>query len=251
MNSRQRRGIVLLVISLLCAAAAFAGVFAVVADVESEVGPKVTAYRLTRDVPAYQAVSADQVEQIAIPERWRPSTAVTDLAQLQGKIATTVLTRGSLLQTDMIDDRPQLAPGRMEISIMIDAETGVAGQITPGSRVDIFATFASAGGGSPDVSKIIVEDAQVMEVGRTRATGTAGGGGNGADQGGGGSPTAQELPVTFALDAADAQRVSYAESFARHVRLALVAPGDTTTVPSSQQTYTLSADKGITPSGGQ
>lgn len=251
MNSRQRRGIILLVISLLCAIAAFAGVFAVVANVESQVGPKVTAYRLTQDVAAYNAVSAGQVEQIEIPERWRPSTAVTDLSQLQGKIATTALKRGSLLQTDMIDAKPQLAPGQMEIAIMIDAETGVAGQITPGSRVNIFATFASANNNGPDVSKIIVEDAQVMDVGQTRATSTAGGGDNSADQSGGGGPTAQEVPITFALDASDAQRVAYAESFARHVRLALVAPGDTTTIPSNQQTYTLSADKGFTPAGGQ
>ncbi|MCQ4082251.1 Flp pilus assembly protein CpaB [Streptomyces sp. RB6PN25] len=251
MNSRQRRGIILLVLSLLCAIVAFAGVFAVVANVESQVGPKVTAYRLTQDVPAYKALSADQVERIEIPQRWRPSTAVTDLSQLQGKIAATGLKRGSLLQTDMIDDKPQLAPGQMEIAIMIDGETGVAGQITPGSRVNIFATFASANNNGPDVSKIIVEDAQVMDVGQAKATSAVGGGDNSSDQSGNGSTTTQEVPITFALDAADAQRVAYAESFARHVRLALIAPGDTSTIPPNEQTYTLSADKGPTPAGGQ
>ncbi|MDX6311581.1 MAG: pilus assembly protein CpaB, partial [Streptomyces sp.] len=53
MNSRQRRGVVLLVVSALCAVAAFAGVLSVIGDARSQVGPKVTAYRLTKDVPAY------------------------------------------------------------------------------------------------------------------------------------------------------------------------------------------------------
>ena len=57
MNSRQRRGVVLLVVSALCAAAALAGVVAVVRDARSQVGPKVTAYELTRDVPAYTALT--------------------------------------------------------------------------------------------------------------------------------------------------------------------------------------------------
>jgi pilus assembly protein CpaB len=52
------------------------------------------------------------------------------------------------------------------------------------------------------------------------------------------------VPITFALDAEDAQRVAFAESFAEHVRLALVAPGDTSAPAQSDRTYTLGADSG-------
>ena len=38
------------------------------------------------------------------------------------------------------------------------------------------------------------------------------------------------MPITFALNTLDAQRVAYAESFAEHVRLALVAPGSDGTI---------------------
>ena len=48
MNSRQRRGVILLVVSALCALAAFAGVLSVISDVNSKVGPEVTAYRADR-----------------------------------------------------------------------------------------------------------------------------------------------------------------------------------------------------------
>ncbi|MEC3996694.1 Flp pilus assembly protein CpaB [Actinacidiphila sp. DG2A-62] len=233
MNSRQRRGVVLLVVSVLCAAAALAGVIAVVSDARSQVGPKVTAYELSADVPAYTALTAGKVHRISVPERWLPDTAIRDTGQFQGKIAAVPLKKGSLLQSDMVAARPELKPGQMEIAIMIDAETGVAGKITPGARVNIFATFAGKRDSDPDVSKIIVSGAQVIDVGEIKAFDKNQDAQRLSDQG---------VPITFALDAADAQRVAYAESFARHVRLALVAPGDTAPPPSGDRTYTLAGD---------
>jgi pilus assembly protein CpaB len=235
MNSRQRRGVVLLVVSVLCAVAAFAGVVVVIGDARSEVGPKVTAYRLTKDVPAYESVTAAQVTKVRIPKRWLPTTAVQDLGQVSGKIAATSLKRGSLLQSDMVADRPALTAGQMEIAIMIDAETGVAGKITPGSKVNIFATFAGRKNSDPDISKIIVSGAKVIDVGQIKAFGTDSDSARVSDEG---------VPITFALGAEDAQRVAYAESFARHVRLALVAPGDDSTPSESDRTYTLAGDGG-------
>lgn len=235
MNSRQRRGVVLLVVSVLCAVAAFAGVVAVVSDARSQVGSKVTAYELSADVPAYTALTASQVHRISMPERWLPDTAVRDLGALQGKIAAVPLKKGSLLQSDMVADKPALKSGQMEIAIMIDAETGVAGKITPGARVNIFATFAPRKDTDPEVSKIIVAGAQVMDVGEIKAFDKS----EDAQR-----LSAQGVPITFALDAADAQRVAFAESFARHVRLALVAPGDTAAPPQSDRTYTLAGDAG-------
>jgi pilus assembly protein CpaB len=235
MNSRQRRGVVLLVVSALCAVAAFAGVLTVISDARSEVGPKVTAYRLTKDIPAYQSVSSSDLTKVAIPRRWLPTTAVRDLAELSGKMAATPLQRGSLLQTDMVAARPALKAGQMEIAIMIDAETGVAGKITPGAEVNIFATFAGAKSTDPDTSKIIVAGAQVIDVGQIKAF----------EQNDNSLRTStQGVPITFALNAEDAQRVAYAESFAEHVRLALVAPGDTSTPPANERTYTLAGDNG-------
>ncbi|MGI5339755.1 Flp pilus assembly protein CpaB [Streptomyces sp. CA-181903] len=258
MNSRQRRGIILLLLSVLCAVGAAAGVYAVVDDAESKVGPEVTAYRLRSDVAAYRALDEGQFEKVSMPRRWLPATAVTDLAEVRGKIAVTPLRRGSLLQSDMIVNRPALAPGQQEIAIMIDAATGVAGKITPGSKVNIYATFdgrggaagVAAGGAGKDstkdanpqpVSKVIVSGAQVIEVGRlTPLDGRSGGARTGAS---GTRQAGDAVPITFALGTKDAQRVAYAESFATHVRLALVAPGDDTGVSGSDRTYTLDGDK--------
>ncbi len=235
MNSRQRRGVILLLLSVVCALGAFAGVLSVISDVKSEVGPEVTAYRLKSDVAPYTTLTAGQFEKIRMPKRWLSPTAVTDLSRIQGKIAVTTLRQGSLLQSDMIVARPALKPGQQEVAIMIDAATGVAGKITPGSTVNVYATFAGRREGDPAQSKIIVTDARVIDVGKITALDP--------DADHRGQQPTEAVPITFALSTIDAQRITYAESFAQRVRLALVAPGGGTGVPAKDRTYELANDK--------
>ncbi|MFB6600982.1 Flp pilus assembly protein CpaB [Streptomyces noursei] len=239
MNSRQRRGVILLLLSVLCAVGAFIGVLSVIHNVESKVGPERTAYRLKSDVAAYRTLDPGQFEEVRIPQRWLPPTAVTDLDKVSGKIALTPLRKGSLLQDDMIVDRPALQPGQQEIAIMIDAATGVAGKINPGSRVNIFATFDGRRPEDKPVSKVIVAGAQVIDVGKLSPLEAKDPGSAGATS----RQPGQAVPITFALDTQDAQRVAYAESFASHVRLALLAPGTQATIPPGERTYTLDGDK--------
>ncbi|AYN39686.1 Flp pilus assembly protein CpaB [Streptomyces dangxiongensis] len=234
MNSRQRRGVILLILSVLCALGAFAGVLSVVHDANSKVGPEVTAYRVRSEVKPYTTLDTGQFQRIRMPRRWLSDNAVTDLRGLRGKIAVTTLHPGSLLQTDMIVDRPALRPGQQEVAIMIDAATGVAGKITPGSRVNVYATFEGKKEGDPDQSKIIVTNARVLDVGQITALDP--------DRDKNQQPT-EAVPITFALSTVDAQRVTYAESFAQRVRLALVAPGSETSVPDKDRTYELATDK--------
>ncbi|MFD0146073.1 MULTISPECIES: Flp pilus assembly protein CpaB [unclassified Streptomyces] len=234
MNSRQRRGVILLLLSVLCALAAFAGVLSVIDDVNSKVGPEVTAYRIKDRVAPYTPLKAGQFEKISMPERWLPATAVTDLDQINGKIAVTTLASGSLLQSDMIVARPALQPGQQEIAIMIDAATGVAGKITPGATVNIYATFAGEKGGQAAQSKVIVSNARVLDVGELTPI---------SQRNDRTSRPTEAVPITFALSTIDTQRVAYAESFAEHVRLALVAPGGEPTLAPGDRTYTLDKDK--------
>ncbi|MFD3332640.1 Flp pilus assembly protein CpaB [Streptomyces sp. NPDC058700] len=235
MNSRQRRGVILLLLSVLCALGAFAGVLAVISDVNSKVGPETTAYRVKSAVAPYTPLRAAQFEKISMPERWLSDTAVTDLRQIEGRIAVTKLKAGSLLQTDMIVEQPELQPGQQEIAIMVDAATGVAGKINAGATVNIYATFAGEKKDAPSQSRMIVAGARVLSVGKLTAISDS------TDRAG---RTSQAVPISFALSTLDTQRVAYAESFAEHVRLALVAP-TTGGAPADQRdrTYTLDKDK--------
>ncbi|MFF3019252.1 Flp pilus assembly protein CpaB [Streptomyces sp. NPDC057939] len=233
MNSRQRRGVILLLLSVLCALAAFGGVLVVIGDVNSKVGSEVVAYRVKGDIAPYSALGAGQFEEVTVPKRWLSDTAVTDLGALKDKIALTTLKKGSLLQTDMFVDKPQLQAGEQEIAIMIDAATGVAGKITSGAKVNILATFKGAKDTDPSRSVIIVANARVLGVGKLTALE------KNSDRTG----PAEAVPITFALTTKDTQRVAYAESFAEHVRLALVAPGTDSAPGPSDRTYTLEGDK--------
>ncbi|GAB2589641.1 Flp pilus assembly protein CpaB [Streptomyces capparidis] len=236
MNSRQRRGVVLIVLSAVCAVAAFAGVLAVIDDVESKVGPEVTAYELRRNVKAYEELREDQFTAVRVPERWLPETAVRDLDFIRERIAVTALSKGSLLQREMAAERPELGPGQREIAVMIDAGTGVAGKIRVGNRVDIFATFdGDERRGRADSSQLIVSRARVLGVGELRALDDS----RDDDE----YDTDEVVPITFALSVQDAQRVAYAESFATHVRLALVAPGDDSAPKPDERSYTLDEDQ--------
>ncbi|MEV8405577.1 Flp pilus assembly protein CpaB [Streptomyces niveus] len=235
MNSRQRRGIILLLLSVLCAFGAFAGVLSVISDVNSKVGPEVPAYRLKADVAPYTALEEGQFEKIEMPKRWLSDNAVTDLAVVNGKIAVTQLKKGSLLQDDMIVKRPALANDEQEIAIMIDAATGVAGKINAGDLVNIFATFAAEREGDNAQSRIIVPNAKVIDVGSLTPLEPK------DDDKRSGPKTA--VPITFALKTKDAQRVAYAESFAQHVRLALLPDDSPTTLRPGESTYTLEGDK--------
>lgn len=236
MNARQRRGILLLVVSVLLALGAFAGVLAVINDVESRVGPEVTTYELREDVDPYEEVTADQLREVSMPERYIPDSAVTDLDQVEGQVAVGPLREGSLLQRDMLSDRPELDPGQQEIAVMIDASTGVAGKIYPGATINMYAAFRVQernGGNEEDeyeIVRLMVNNAEVIEVGDlTEVTDDD-------------RNTTEAVPITFALDNVDAQRVTFAEAFAEQVRLALVAPGEEREIPDEERLYTIIGD---------
>ncbi|MFI5802556.1 Flp pilus assembly protein CpaB [Streptomyces sp. NPDC051561] len=241
MNSRQRRGIILLLLSVLCAIGAFVGVLSVIRDVNSKVGPEVTAYRLKGDVAPYRTLTEAQFEKVEMPKRWLSQNAITDMAEIRGKIAVTQLKAGSLLQTDMLVRKPQLQEGEQEIAIMIDAETGVAGKITPGSRVNIYATFDGVVGaqgikGNAE-SRVIVSGARVIDVGKITALEPKPTERNASRK------AKEAVPITFALTTLDAQRVAYSESFAQHVRLARIPDGSDPNITPRDRIYNLPGDK--------
>lgn len=218
MNPRQRQGLLLVTI----AAAGLLGVFLLIANyvsnVSKQVGPKTEVLVLIRPLPAYQPITASALGEISVPQKWVPANALQTSGSALGLISTTPLAAGTWLQQTMLTQQPQLQPGDQEIAILIDAETGVAGQVTPGSLVDIIATYSGGGANGKASAQIVVADAKVLGVGQLT-------GGNGASSGG-------AYPITFSLSPEEVLKVTYAESFASKVRLSLIAPGSSTAAPN-------------------
>jgi pilus assembly protein CpaB len=232
MNPRQRRDLLLLVLSGLGLLAVFVLVASYVSDVRTEVDPKIKLLAVTKPVKAYESIPDDAVTEITMPRRWAPRTALRDRSELVGYVAGTDLQRDSLLQKDMLVAPPDLGPGQREVAILVDAETGVAGKIGPDSVVDIVGTFAGdAERGIQPRSLVVVPAARIIGVGQTQLKGGRGVQAAEADP-------QEVVPVTFALTPKQQLMVTHAESFAQEVRLALRRPGDITQLKKGEKLYT-------------
>jgi pilus assembly protein CpaB len=228
LNPRQRRAVVVFVLSAFCLLAAFAIIVRYVADVREEVDPKVRVVALGEDVRANEPIDAD-LRLVEMPERWVPDTALRDRSALAGLVAAADYPAGSIVQQGMAEAPPELAPGQREIAILVDAETGVAGKVDPGSNVDIVATFAAdEQRGRPARSRVLVPGARVLEIGQPREQ---------ADGDEGAVDPTAVVPVTFALNVRQSLALTFAESFAEEVRLALVRPGEQSEIPPGEREY--------------
>ena len=231
MNPRQRRGILLLTLSALGLLGVFVLVAGYVADVRGEVEPKVQVLTLAKPAEKDKAISDDMISTTELPRRWAPRTALDDPARLIGQVALADIPAGSVLQEGMVGAPPELATGEREIAILVDAETGVAGKISPGSIVDIVATFGGDDQeGTPAESNVVVPGARIIDVGQPELRG-----GNAVQEQA--ADPATVVPVTFALEPREALTVTYAESFAAEVRLALLRPGEESELDRKQRVY--------------
>ena len=228
MNPRQRRGILLLLITLLGAVLTFFGVATYVSSISSQVGPMTTVVQLTHAVDALQPLEASDIEVVEVPERWVPENALTSTGQVSGLVTAGAYASGAVLQEGMLEPPPGLQQGYREVAIMVDAETGVAGKINPGDYVDIIATVED-----PNTkvrsAEVVVQDVQIIDVGVATTVSGEDASGNFTD--------GQGVPVTFALSNADALEVAYAESFAVKLRLALRGAGDDAQLTQDESTY--------------
>jgi pilus assembly protein CpaB len=227
-NPRQRRGALLVALAAVGAIGVFFSISTYVSQIQSQVGPLVRVLELREDLAPYTPLTEERLAQVEIPERWAPPGAVRDPGAVVGLVADTALPSGTLLQEGMLAPPPELQPGQRELAILVDAETGVAGKIGPGSTVDIYATFPGTDE-APPWSSNVVDQARIIDVGLPA---------RGEEANPDGSFEESELvPVTFALSVPDSLRVAYVESFADNVRLALRAPTDTAPVDEEQRRY--------------
>ncbi|MFC3995335.1 Flp pilus assembly protein CpaB [Nocardiopsis sediminis] len=227
MNPRQRRGVLLMIVAGIGALAVFFTVVSYVNTLNNELGTYRTALRLTQDVAPYQPITEEMVETYEVPARFfDEETFISDLDQVLEQqpgsqaVSSTYIAENSILQSSMVIPAPELEAGEREIAIMVDAETGVAGKVRQGSRVDIYATFPASDEGSESCATRVLTDVEVLEVGQV-----------GSDVNENGTQSAV-VPVTFRLSAQDTLALTYAESFSSALRLGLISgegsgdPGD-------------------------
>lgn len=159
-------GVLLMTVAVVGAAAVFVMVLGYVNQVRSEVGRMTGVLQLQSEVEPFQPIQDGMLRRVQVPEKYLPATFIADPAEIQGKVAASVLPKGAYLQQGMLSDAPDLKPGQREIAITIDAETGVAGKVYPGAIVDVYATFS--GGNSASCAVRVLNRVQIIDVGQLR-----------------------------------------------------------------------------------
>lgn len=215
MNPRQRRGVILMALGLVVAAAVVVLLATYVNGVRSQVAPLTTVYRAAGPIEAYTPLDASNLEPVEVPQRWTSETSRLALGDLEGRRVGFPLQPGTVVSADMLVPVSDLSPTEREIAINVDAVTGVAGRVRVGDRVDIYATFADVPG-LPAQVRVLVRDVRVVSVGG-RQTITA------PEEDG--LAQSDVIPVSLALEPNDSLAVTFASEFAQEVRL-VALPGD-------------------------
>ena len=112
---------------------------------------------------------------------------------------------------------PTIPEGMRAISVQVNEVVGVAGFVTPGTRVDVLATFKQ---GAEGVTRVVVSNVSVLTAGTK------------LEQDQNGAAAIPSSVVTLLLTPADAEKVVLASNEGQ-IMLALRNPLDTTTVDTS------------------
>lgn len=145
-----------------------------------------------------------------VPAKVRAEQAVTDLDDLEGKVVTVDLLPGEQLLEGRFGEvavggRTLVPDGLLEVTISLDPQRAVGGQIAPGDTVAVLASFGDLGDGQPAshliLHKVVVAAVQV-DPSQTVAK-------DGAEESVQRAPSGNLL-VTLALDAPSVERVVFA-----------------------------------------
>jgi pilus assembly protein CpaB len=138
----------------------------------TEVGVVVAA----RDIDAGTQVSSEDLTTVKYPVKDVPAEAFTEMSQAVGRITVVPLLKGQLGSEKLLasKDSPAglqaLVPtGMRAITMEVSEFSGLAGMVTPGSRVDVIAMLRDDRY-KETAAQTIVQDIPVLAVGRSLGT---------------------------------------------------------------------------------
>ena len=203
----DRRSVTIVVAVVLAALAAVSG-FAYLrsADDRAYKGAElVQVFTVTQDIPKGtpgDTAIAQAIKANRIPRDFRPSTALTDLSAIKGKVALTSLSVNTVLVDGQFVDPRQaqvtfaqrIPAGQVAITVSVDQVRGVAGLLVPGDRVDIMVSDGAS-------QRLLYQNVDIIAIGTTAAP-----------QAGETQPAQNPGSglITFAVPPAAAQRIAFA-----------------------------------------
>ena len=127
----------------------------------------------SRDVPAGTMLTTDDVKAVAWPATTRLATSFSAVEDVVGRGTVDVLRENEPLTAAKIAARgagaglqPTIPAGMRAISIRVNEIIGVAGFVTPGSRVDVLVTLDDEDSSKKKtMTRVVVSNVQVLTAG--------------------------------------------------------------------------------------
>jgi pilus assembly protein CpaB len=150
-----------------------------------------------------------------VPARTVVEGALTSLSAVQGQVTTSDLVRGEQVLPSRFADPASLLPpgqvkvpsGMQEVSIALDSQRALGGNLTPGDTVGIIISTDGTAE-NPALTQAILHKVLVSRVSGGNLTSES-------DSGEEDASPATTVTVTFAVSANDAERVVYAANYGK------------------------------------
>jgi pilus assembly protein CpaB len=210
-----------------------------VSSVNAKVSPTVTVFQAAKQIDAYSVVGEDDLEAVEVAKKWTSPETIDEKRSLVGRRVSFNVAKGTYLGTDMLLPPSSLNRDEREIALTVDAKTGIAGRVRSGDFVDVYAVFGEDA--QRGASRVLVRGVRVVSVRgiETRSETSS------RDE----LEQQQVIPVTLALKPTAALAVTYADAFAKTVRLVGLPPEANAQNRSSERS-SVDADDLSLPGGG-
>lgn len=239
----SRRTLILIAAVVVGAIAAYA-LFTYVGGIEDEANDnaeRVKIFKIVADIPkgtfGDEAFAQGLIEEDVIAREYKPASAITSSAQIDGLVAISDLPANQVVVSNQFVSQAEslstfsslLKNNEVAVTVSIDQVRGVAGLLVPGDFVNVLVTSASAatdtgaveGQGGADVytqpARYLFQKVQILAVGQTRKLEPGETAATNAD----GTPVASTTSgmLTFALPALAAQQIASVEGGSLYLTL--------------------------------
>src|SRR5438046_288153 len=116
-------------------------------------------------------LSAEDITTVAVPQDMAGAALLSDPKLLIDRVLISPVTKGTPMQESLLARpgaesglAPLIPEGKRAVAIDVNEQSGIAGLIVPGARVDVIATLKQQEGG--DIARTIVENVKVQAVNR-------------------------------------------------------------------------------------
>jgi pilus assembly protein CpaB len=200
------------------------GAFVIVSYVRGVEARALAGERVTEVFVVNEAIAAGtpgenlaaNVSATMVPAKVRPSDSVEDLSELAGLVAAVDLVPGEqLLRPRFLDPQEFAALGAVEVpegmhqvSVELDAQRALGGNLTPGDTVGVIASFTNVD--STEDGETASSETTHLVLHKVLVTRLEGAQSSTEDDGSASNRVGGRVMVTLAVDAAAAERVVFA-----------------------------------------